>query len=90
MRRLSIRKAPEILTKRAEASAKEKQQSQETDAKATSEDKKGSVLFDSIFGGPSRSRESAVERMIKNTAGSIGTQVGRAITRGLFGSLLKK
>lgn len=82
--------AYEILTKRAEASAKEKQQSQETDAKATSEDKKGSVLFDSIFGGPSRSRESAVERMIKNTAGSIGTQVGRAITRGLFGSLLKK
>lgn len=84
--------AYEILTKRAEESAHAAEQlkAQAEAEKETTAGKKGGGILDSIFGGPSRSRESAVERMIKNTAGSIGTQVGRAITRGMFGGLLKK
>lgn len=56
---------------------------------AQEKEKEGGGLLDSLFKGKSRS-DSPIERMVKNTMGSIGTQIGRSIFRGVFGNLLKK
>ena len=39
---------------------------------------------------PSRHRETATERFVKNVAGSVGRQVGNAIIRGILGSVLRR
>jgi DNA helicase HerA-like ATPase len=52
----------------------------------------GSILggLGSIFGPGKGRRESAADAMIKSAARSIGSQVGRAVIRGVLGSILKK
>ncbi len=47
-----------------------------------------SVLKD-LMGGNSK-KDSGMQRMIKNAMGSVGTQVGRMLARGILGSFLKK
>jgi hypothetical protein len=73
--------AYEILTKKIEE--------EQTSPQAESESQ-GSVL-DSIFGGGSpprgRRRQSPLEAMISSAARSIGNQIGRSISRGIFGSV---
>ena len=73
--------AYEILTKKVE----EEQAPKEPESKAS-----GSIL-DSVFGGSSptggRRRQNPLEAMISSAARSIGSQIGRSISRGLFGSL---
>jgi hypothetical protein len=48
-------------------------------------------VLDSIFGGGAasggRRRQSPIEAMITSAARSIGNQIGRSITRGIFGSV---
>ncbi len=39
---------------------------------------------------PFSRRMSTTERFIKSMAGSIGTQLGRAVIRGILGSLLRR
>ena len=43
-----------------------------------------------LFGSGNSRRESAAQAMFKTAARSIGSQVGREIIRGVFGSILKK
>ena len=73
--------AYEILTKKIE-----KEQAPSAPEAAN----QGSVL-DSIFGGGAssggRRRQSPLEAMITSAARSIGNQIGRSITRGIFGSV---
>jgi DNA helicase HerA-like ATPase len=71
--------AYELLTKKVEAE-------RET---ATGEPQNESSLLDSIFGGgPSKGRrQNPLEAMITSAARSIGNQIGRSISRGLFGSV---
>lgn len=73
--------AYEILTKKIE---------EEQEASAPEKSSQGSVL-DSIFGGgPSgggRRRQNPLEAMITSAARSIGNQIGRSISRGIFGSV---
>ena len=73
--------AYEILTKKIE-----KEQAPSAPEAAN----QGSVL-DSIFGGGTssggRRRQSPLEAMITSAARSIGNQIGRSITRGIFGSV---
>jgi len=73
--------AYEILTKKIE-------EEQGAPERVTST--QGSVL-DSIFGGGSssggRRRQNPLEAMITSAARSIGNQIGRSITRGIFGSV---
>ena len=72
--------AYEILTKKIE----------EESPKETNERNEGSML-DSLFGGGSssggRRRQNPLEAMITSAARSIGSQIGRSITRGIFGSV---
>ena len=72
--------AYEILTKKI----------QEESPKETAERNEGSML-DSLFGGGSssggRRRQNPLEAMITSAARSIGSQIGRSITRGIFGSV---
>jgi DNA helicase HerA-like ATPase len=59
------------------------------------EEKSGGGLLDGLFGGGtttssrrSSNRQGVVEAMTKSAARSIGSQVGRAIIRGVLGSIL--
>ncbi|UFN50006.1 DUF853 domain-containing protein [Roseomonas sp. OT10] len=49
----------------------------------------GGVLSDVLTGGGGR-RQGAVEAMAKSAMRSVGSQVGRALVRGVLGSLLKR
>ena len=72
--------AYEILTKKIE---------DETPKETTEQSQQGSML-DSLFGGSSsggRRRQNPLEAMISSAARSIGSQIGRSITRGIFGSV---
>ncbi len=69
--------AYEILQERAKAKIAKVEEN-------TPEEKKDSV-FSSLLKGSGRG-DSPVQRMVKSAMGSIGTQVGRSIMRGLFGS----
>ena len=63
---------------------------EEESPKETNERNEGSML-DSLFGGGSssggRRRQNPLEAMISSAARSIGSQIGRSITRGIFGSV---
>jgi hypothetical protein len=45
-------------------------------------------LLGGITGPRGDHREGAAETMVKNTARSIGSQIGRSLIRGVLGSLL--
>ncbi|TPG59581.1 DUF853 family protein [Roseomonas nepalensis] len=49
----------------------------------------GDVISDMLTGGGGR-RQGAVEAMAKSAMRSVGSQVGRALVRGVLGSLLKR
>jgi DNA helicase HerA-like ATPase len=85
--------AYEILTKRMQESAQATQESQAPKAAndSRSQTSSGGILG-SIFGGSAgstgkRTRQTPIEAMISSAARSIGGQIGRSITRGIFGSL---
>jgi DNA helicase HerA-like ATPase len=73
--------AYELLTKKVE-------EEQEESSKDTSA---GGSLLDSLLGGGSakgaRRRQNPLEAMITSAARSIGSQLGRSISRGIFGSV---
>jgi DNA helicase HerA-like ATPase len=73
--------AYEILTKKIE----------DEQAPAAAEAANQGSVLDSIFGGGAasggRRRQSPIEAMITSAARSIGNQIGRSITRGIFGSV---
>ncbi|HZK09825.1 MAG TPA: helicase HerA-like domain-containing protein [Clostridia bacterium] len=72
--------AYEVLKERAEQMAEEVKSS---DKKEKEEGLLGSLLK------PRSSRDTAMERMIKNTMGSFGSQLGREIFRGVLGGIKK-
>jgi DNA helicase HerA-like ATPase len=63
----------------------------EEQAPTGSDSQSGGSIFESVFGGSSskggRRRQNPLEAMITSAARSIGSQLGRSISRGLFGSL---
>jgi DNA helicase HerA-like ATPase len=80
--------AYEILSKRVQEAASE---SAAAKADTTSSTSSGSILS-SVFGGASssggkRTRQSPFEAMVVSVARTIGNQIGRSVTRGIFGSL---
>lgn len=78
--------AYEILNRKvAEIEAQRQKELEEIEKHKAKDDS----LLGSLLKGRSKS-DSPLERMVKNTMGSIGTQVGRSIFRGIFGNLLKK
>ncbi len=76
--------AHEILQRRAE----ELRRRREEEARAREREEEGA----GARGGRGRrsGRMSATERFIRSMAGSIGTQLGRAIIRGVLGSILRR
>jgi DNA helicase HerA-like ATPase len=79
--------AYEILMRKAE-----KTQSDESAASQTANDNgDGTGILGSIFGSGGskgkRTRQSPFEAMISSAARSIGSQIGRSISRGIFGSM---
>jgi predicted lipid-binding transport protein (Tim44 family) len=46
-------------------------------------------MLGGLFGGSS-GRDTAVQAMVKSAARSIGSQAGRALIRGVLGSILKR
>ncbi|WP_459129516.1 helicase HerA-like domain-containing protein [Guggenheimella bovis] len=76
--------AYELLTKRMEEMQKEKEKAEE----APKEEEKQGGFFDGLFKSRSRS-DSPLQRMVKNAMGSIGSQIGRNIVRGIFGNMRK-
>lgn len=77
--------AYEILQERA----KEHQAAIEKEKKKEEKDDKGGGILDSLLRGSGRG-DTPVQRMVKSAMGSIGTQVGRGLIRGLFGSFRRK
>ena len=73
--------AYELLTKKVE----DTQESEQSDPHS------GGSILDSVLGGGSsnggRRRQNPLEAMITSAARSIGSHIGRSISRGLFGSL---
>jgi hypothetical protein len=49
-------------------------------------------MLGGLFGGSgiARRKDTVVEAMVKSAARTIGSQVGRAIIRGVLGSILRK
>ena len=86
--------AHEIITARTAAStATEKEAQVKADTAKAKEEDSGSGLggmLGSLFGSGGSKRESAGQAMMKSAARSIGSQVGRAIIRGVLGSIVKK
>jgi DNA helicase HerA-like ATPase len=85
--------AYEILTKRLQDASQTAGEAQTSKVgnDASSQTSSGGILG-SIFGGASgsagkRTRQTPIEAMISSAARSIGGQIGRSITRGIFGSL---
>jgi DNA helicase HerA-like ATPase len=79
--------AYEILTRKAE-----KNQSDDgAQSQAANDNSGGTSVLGSIFGSGSstgkRTRQSPFEAMISSAARSIGSQIGRSISRGIFGSM---
>lgn len=80
----------EVLRARAqEMAAEEAKLQEEKEASKAKKDEGGGGLLDSLL-RPRSSRDTPVERMIKNTMGSIGSQLGREIMRGVLGGIKKK
>ncbi len=86
--------AHEIITARTAASAATEKEAQiKVDAAVAKEEESGSGLgglLGSLFGNGGSKRETAGQAMIKSVARSVGSQVGRAIIRGVLGSIVKK
>jgi hypothetical protein len=78
--------AYEILTQRMKEA-----QTQEAQPQQAANEGGGGGVLGSIFGSGSssgkRTRQTPFEAMISSAARSIGGQIGRSITRGIFGSL---
>ncbi len=76
--------AYEVLQRRAEEleRQREEEERRKAEEKAARASSRGS--------GRRSSRMSATERFIRSMAGSIGTQLGRAIIRGVLGSILRR
>lgn len=70
--------AYELLTKRLEEQAAAKAEEEEAKSEAKAQK------------APSRTRESAAEALAKSAARAIGSQLGRAIIRGVLGSIFKR
>ncbi|NLY36211.1 MAG: DUF853 family protein [Tissierellia bacterium] len=82
--------AYEILREKADrmAEEQEKSQSEKSESKDKKEEKDGG-FFDSIL-KPRSNRDTPVERMVKNTMGSLGSQLGKEIFRGVLGGMKKR
>jgi hypothetical protein len=83
--------AYESLKARAEQAAAQQEAAQQAEAQAKAEAKQdssgaGGLVKDILFG--TGRRQGMVEAMAKSTVRTIGNQVGRAILRGVLGSLL--
>ena len=78
--------AHEILKARAQRALETAEADARAQAKAAASPPAGGILGD-ILGGRGGRRESAVEAMAKSAARSIGSQAGRALIRGVLGSL---
>ncbi len=79
--------AYEIVKARTEQAAAQAQAQAQADADAKAKDKQGGGFINDILLGTGR-RQGMVEAMAKSTVRTIGTQVGRAILRGVMGSIL--
>lgn len=79
--------AYEMLKERQKEAEAEEEKKDKEKKKDKDEEKKSGVL-DSLFKAKS-SKDSPMDRMIKNTMGSIGSQLGREIFRGVLGGMKK-
>ncbi len=79
--------AYEIVKARTEQAAAQAQAQAQADADAKATDKQSGGFINDILLGTGR-RQGMVEAMAKSTVRTIGTQVGRAILRGVMGSIL--
>ncbi len=79
--------AYEIVKARTEQAAAQAQAQAQADADAKAKDKQSGGFINDILLGTGR-RQGMVEAMAKSTVRTIGTQVGRAILRGVMGSIL--
>ncbi len=80
--------AYETLKKRAEERAEAEARAREEEERRKAEEK---AAREAARASRSSSRRmSTTERFIKSMAGSIGTQLGRAVIRGILGSLLRR
>lgn len=67
-----------------------KKKAEETNVEVKEEDKKeDSSFFSNLFKAKGRG-DSPVDRMVKSAMGSIGTQVGRTLIRGILGGFKKR
>jgi uncharacterized protein len=85
--------AYEILKKRAEiqaATEKEITEKETTAKEAQVQEERGFDWGGVLTGGRINRSDSALERVAKKTARSVGSQLGRAIVRGILGSILGK
>jgi DNA helicase HerA-like ATPase len=92
-------KEAEATEKKVEATEKEvevtekKVETKETELEAKEKKASEESLLEAMFSSKTKKRSSrsdtAVERMVKSAASSIGTQVGRSLIRGILGSLSK-
>jgi hypothetical protein len=87
--------AYEMLTQKAEHLAAKKEetekQTKQKSVKRTPEPEKESMLGNIFKSATKKGRrsDSTMEKFLKSTASSIGTQAGRALVRGILGSLTK-
>ncbi len=83
--------AYEILTKRMKESSQPGELQQPSGSNDTAQTSSSPGILGSILGGVAgtgkRTRQSPFEAMISSACRSIGGQIGRSITRGIFGSL---
>jgi len=79
--------AYEIVKARTEQAAVQAQAEAQAKVEAKAEAKQGGGFINDILLGTGR-RQGMVEAMAKSTVRTIGTQVGRAILRGVMGSIL--
>jgi len=76
--------AYEMLSKKMDESESPNKDADKTDSAL------GGIFGGSTQGKRGRSRQSPLEAMLVSAARSVGNQIGRSITRGLFGSLMGK
>ncbi|NND49899.1 MAG: DUF853 domain-containing protein [Rhizobiales bacterium] len=100
-REIDRESAYELLKKRAERAAAAEEREQTSEQSGTGADDSGSILDDLLGNatstrttrsrGSSRRRsDSAGTALIKSVARSVGTQLGRALVRGILGSLTRR
>ena len=77
----------EILAKRAENLATAQQKGKETAAQEEGGGFWGDLLDSALGTGRRKSRQTVAEAAMKSVARSVGTSVGKALVRGIFGSL---